>query len=390
MEPGTPALPAARTGPTRRVAIWAIAFAIIVAYATISLVALDAVEWIIALAPGICSLALVGALLTDHAPTNRIGPLLSAASVLLVVSAALNAYSRSGAVRENGLGTLPGTELADQVGSLAGEFAILIVLIGIPLIFPTGHLLSRRWRLVVWLAIFAMTLDTINTIVPSAAVGITPFGSLAALTAPVGFGAAMAAVGVRYRRGAQVERQQLKWLLATAGFATIVFPVSFLLPPGPTSDLAFFLGLFALAALPVAIGIAILRYRLYQIDRIVSRTLSYAVISIVLVGIYAAIVVALQAVLGEVVDDSPLAVAASTLVVASLFQPVRRRIQRTVDRRFDRRRYDAERTAAAFSDRLRDQMELESVGADLAAVIASSLRPRTQGLWIRTARRSDR
>jgi hypothetical protein len=206
---------------------------------------------------------------------------------------------------------------------------------------------------------------------------------VASAALPLAFGAALAALFIRYRRGSMIERQQLKWLLATAAFAAIVFPFALLLPAGPVADIAFLIGLLALFALPLSIGIAVMRYRLYDIDRLISRTIVYAAISLVLIGVYTVVVLFLQTVLGNLVGSSAFSVAVSTLVVASLFQPVRRRVQVAVDRRFDRQRYDADRTVAAFSERLRGEVDLESLVTGLDATIRSTVAPAGTGIWIR-------
>jgi hypothetical protein len=134
--------------------------------------------------------------------------------------------------------------------------------------------------------------------------------------------------------------------------------------------------------MPLAIGVAILRYRLYDIDRIVSRTLSWALISAVLLAVFGAVVVGLQAALTDVTQGETLAVAASTLVAFALFQPLRRRVQGAVDRRFDRARYDAERTAAAFAERLRDEVDLATLTGELQATVAAAVRPREAAVWL--------
>ena len=146
---------------------------------------------------------------------------------------------------------------------------------------------------------------------------------------------------------------------------------------------AFIPVLLAYAAVPAAIAVAVLRYRLYEIDRIISRTLSWATVTGVLLVVFAGLVVGLQALLSGVTQGQTLAVAASTLAAFALFQPVRRRVQRAVDRRFDRARYDSERTAAAFAERLRTEVDLEAVAGDLTGSVERALRPSTLGLWLK-------
>ena len=186
-----------------------------------------------------------------------------------------------------------------------------------------------------------------------------------------------------WRRSAGERRQQVKWL-ASGAVVTIVsaiIAVSFS-SSGPTStllDWADNLAWFGLAALPVSMGVGILRYRLYEIDRLISRTLAYAAVTALLVGVYAGLVLLSTHVLSL---NSPVAVAASTLSAAALFNPLRRRVQRFVDRRFNRARYDAELTVTAFAARLKDAVDLGSVRADLTSVVRDTLEPSHVSLWL--------
>jgi hypothetical protein len=182
-----------------------------------------------------------------------------------------------------------------------------------------------------------------------------------------------------------VQRQQVKWLLAVAGVATVAFPLAMVF--GATDswwDAAFWaIGVLAYLALPVAIGIAVLRYRLYDIDRLVSRTIGYLIVTGAMAVLFVGAVLLLQEVLAPLTSGNTVAVAASTLVVAALFQPLLRRVQRIVDRRFNRARYHAERTVAAFAAQLRDEVDLESLRADVLGVVAQTVAPAAIGLWIR-------
>ena len=184
---------------------------------------------------------------------------------------------------------------------------------------------------------------------------------------------------VRFRRSGAVERQQVKWFL----LANAAFLVTLVVAFATFNDAAFVLALVAASGIPIAAGIAILRYRLWDIDRIVSRTVSWAVISAALVAVFIAGVLALQTVLAGLTQAPTLAVAASTLFAFALFQPLRRRVQRVVDRRFDRARIDAERTAQGFGARLRDEVAIDTIAADLHTTVDRSVRPSTQGLWLR-------
>ena len=281
-------------------------------------------------------------------------------------------------------------------------YPIVIVLIGVPLVFPDGRLLSPRWRWLVILTVAAMTAVTLDGLFRPAGLGVAgdianPLGIPAlvpildalslftSLVSVVGFGGAAVSVVIRYRRAGTVERQQLKWLLAAAGVACVAFPVSIIMSDTPVSNALFLVGFFALIALPLAIGIAILRYRLYEIDRIISRTIGWAVVTGALVAVYLIAVLVLQWALGGLTNGDTIAVAVSTLVAAATFQPIRMRTQRAVDRRFDRARFDGERTAIAFAERLRSQAAIDSVATDLQSTVGVALRPASQGLWLRRA-----
>jgi hypothetical protein len=154
-------------------------------------------------------------------------------------------------------------------------------------------------------------------------------------------------------------------------------------PEAPNSLVSVLVGYAGILAMPIAIGIAVTRYRLYEIDRLISRTIGWALVTGVLVAVFAGTVLGLQAVLARVTQGETLAVAASTLIAFALFQPVRRRVQRVVDRRFDRARYDGDRTAAAFAERLREQVDLAGLESDIAGVVDNALRPTSVGVWIR-------
>jgi hypothetical protein len=187
---------------------------------------------------------------------------------------------------------------------------------------------------------------------------------------------------LNWRRSSGERRQQLKWLASGLVVGVSGLIVS-LLTGGSTAPgelLVSNIAMACIAALPVSIGLAILKYRLYDIDRLISRTLAYAVVTGLLVGVYAGLVLLATQVLSV---SSPVAVAAATLAAAALFSPLRRRVQRAVDRRFNRARYDAEVTVAAFSARLKDAVDLEAVRADLLDVVQASLEPAHVSVWVR-------
>jgi hypothetical protein len=201
-----------------------------------------------------------------------------------------------------------------------------------------------------------------------------PLFSVAALLAA-------ASLVVRYRRSRSIERQQLKWMAAAAAIVVLSWLVSGTLDWGFGIDISAILPL-ALLGLPAAAAVAVLRYRLYDLDLVVNRALVYGGLSVALAGTYIGSVLLLQLVLGSLTPDSDLAIAGSTLAAAALFRPARRRIQATVDRRFYRRRFDAARTVEAFSTRLRDEVELDAVEGELRAITAATMQPAYVSLWL--------
>lgn len=337
------------------------------------------------------SLGFVGALVATRRPRNPIGWIFWAAGLIV---------SFAGAGTEAWAGT---SVLVVWIGNAITLPTIVAVVLFVPLLFPTGGLPARSWRpLAAFMVVGLATLMLLKMFSPGplgdtgienpfaiAALGplLDALRAASGVIVVISFALAVVAPVWRYRRGGPVERQQLKWFAATTATAAISLPVSAIRIP-VISDLAWAGGLLALGLMPLAIGMAILRYRLYEIDRIISRTISYGVVTAMLVAVFATVVVGLQTVLTPFTGGDTLPVAASTLVVFALFQPLRRRVQSAVDRRFDRARYDGERTAAAFAARLRDEVDLESVVADLRAVVGASLQPGSASIWIRTRNES--
>ena len=199
----------------------------------------------------------------------------------------------------------------------------------------------------------------------------------------------MASLIVRYRRAQGIERAQLKWFAVVGIVVAPAFVVGILaggFTSGPlaiVANAAWLIGLLGLALLPVAIGLAALRYRLYEIDRVISRTISWASVTLILGSLFVAVILVAQALLAPVTQSNELAVAGSTLLVFALFQPIRRRVQRLVDRRFNRARYDSERTVAEFAARLRDEVDLEHLRTEILATVAATVEPSSVSLWLR-------
>ncbi|MGH3149087.1 MAG: hypothetical protein ACRDTR_25170, partial [Rubrobacter sp.] len=207
------------------------------------------------------------------------------------------------------------------------------------------------------------------------------------------FALAVTGLAVRLRRSRGVERQQLKWFTYSAALVGAGLATSILIPGGAAADLTFLVGLLALAGLPVAAGIAILRHRLYDIDAIVNRTLVYGSLTAMLLAVYFGGVTATQAILQtfEGQEELPqLAIVVSTLVIAALFNPLRRRVQTFVDRRFYREKYDAGRVLADFSARLRDETDLDRLDGDLLATVRETVQPAYVSLWLREPGRNER
>jgi hypothetical protein len=265
------------------------------------------------------------------------------------------------------------------------------------LLTPTGSLPSPRWRWWARLAAAAPVVMVLGSIVQPDPLAPDYHGNPLAVPAlarvlavPAVAGAAVVMVSVlvgagslvvRFRRARGTERQQLRWLAyaaaLAAGLLLVALVAAFLLA---NDNLVFMSLALGMALLPLATGAAILRYRLYDIDRIVSRTVAYGLLTVLLGGGYAGVVLGLGQLLGR---QSSLAVAGATLAVAAVFQPTRRHIQALVDRRFNRRRYDAARTIAAFSARLRQQVDLDSLTAELLAVVDQTIQPSQASLWLR-------
>jgi len=274
------------------------------------------------------------------------------------------------------------------VGSAAKDIAVVVMAacIGfILLLTPTGSLPSPRWRWWARVVAVASVVGLVSSVLgPLAIRGLAAWLPVArgvtfvvtGLAIPIG----AASLVVRFGRARGVERQQLRWLaVAAAPVAVAVAALAALVLAGNEVSLGWLVGV-CLAVLPVAIGAAVLRYRLYDLDRIISRTLAYGLLTVLLGGGYAGVALGLGQLLGR---TSSLAVAAATLAVAVVFQPARRRIQRAVDRRFNRRRYNASQTIQAFSARLRQQVDLEVLTAELLAVVEQTMQPTQVSLWLR-------
>jgi hypothetical protein len=337
--------------------------------------------------------AAVGWLVTRRQPGNPIGWLFLVTGVFMFLSTAGGDYGyyvyRLGHHLPLGAAGL----------ALAQFWGPSLLLLGADiLMFPDGRLASRWWRSALWIYAVAFALLILATCVAVAGalaahpIRVDSTGGLAAVDHPADwFGAVQGPLSVlsvglslafiarqalSWRRSSGDRRQQLKWLASGAAVTIICL----FLAASFIGGLAW----FGVAALPISIGVGILKYRLYEIDRLISRTLAYAIVTGLLVGVYAGLVLLATQVFKF---HSTVAVAASTLVAAALFNPVRRRVQHAVDRRFNRARYDAERMVAAFAARLQDAVDPRAVRADLTGVIHTALEPAHVSVWIRPGER---
>jgi len=345
--------------------------------------------------------AAVGAMIEWRRPGHMIGR-------LLMLSGPLYGFVAAGWTTADTLKPLVEPELY-RVASWA-LFVLSYPVVGliagwVPLLFPTGRLPGPRWRVPIAVLIVLSAIGL-------AAMAVRP-GRLAAeneLQNPFGIGGwpgflqpfvdaialelgallvlAAGALIIRYRRGDRIERLQIRWLVSAVAVCAIGFIMTAVahglgnISP-PIAQWTTLIAYAGILLMPLAIGMAVLRYRLYEIDRIISRTISYGVVTATLVAVYAGGILLLQAPLGAVTGGDTIAVAASTLVAAGLFQPLRRRIQAATDRRFNRARFDGERTAASFAAVLRDEVDPTRAQSALLAAVDSAIGPRGVGVWIR-------
>jgi hypothetical protein len=333
--------------------------------------------------------SLLGVVILAHRRRHRIGWLCCAIGLAQAVAGTSHQYAHYALARDPG----------GRAGAIAGWLAtwtwvpaIGLLLTFLVLLFPDGRLPSRRWRPVAWTA--AGSLAALMVLFAARAWPLrgpsllTPLsllafagrpGMIAGLVLLASAAAAAASLLVRLRRAGGVERQQLKWF----AYAAVVSTLAVMLPAS-VPVLVALPGLLALLCLPGAIAVAILRYRLYDIDRILNRTLVFGLLTAVLGLGYVGLVLVLGHLFGGMAKYPPSwAVAGATLAVAALFRPARHRIQDAVDRRFNRRRFDAVKTIEAFSARLRDEVDLDTLTSDLLTVVNQTMEPTTASLWLR-------
>jgi hypothetical protein len=343
----------------------------------------------------------VGFVVARRKPRNPLGWLMLGAVCFLLLSSDAGLYAVVDYRLRNG-----GLPFGWVAVFLQPGWAPAIALFGVVvLLFPDGWVPSPRWRWVLWayLTVAVAWVAGVFYISAGAIIGhnvhVDSGGNLLILNHPTGSAAWWAVVQtvffpllgacwlasvagqvISYRRSSGERRLQLKWLVGGSAIAAVSGVLGVWLSSSPSGLLriAGAVGIAGVLALPVCMGVAILRYRLYEIDRLISRTLAYAIVTGLLVGLYAGVVLLATQVLSF---SSPVAVAASTLAAVALFNPLRRRVQKAVDRRFNRARYDADKTLAAFAARLKDAVDLDAVRDDLTGVVLQALEPACVWVW---------
>ncbi len=365
----------------------------------------------------VLSFPLVGLAVLVRQPRNRVGWLLEVVGLSWALPGLVYAYAHYGLVIAPG--SVPGPEVAAAVNEGSWTWGILTMGVFLILLFPDGHLPSPRWRVVAWLAAAAAVLAPLaialapgaleeapvpGIVNPLAVEALEPavlvLSALSLPLVPICIVAAAVSLAQRLRRSSGIQRQQIKWLATAGGLVAALFAVA--LSTTVVAELASGgspgvqplpvrlvqeVSILSFLLLPLAIGAAILRFRLFDIDVVINRALVYGSLTAALAGLYLGSVLLLQLVLRPLTVDSDLAVAVSTLAVAAAFRPARRRIQGVVDRRFYRRRYDAALTLDAFTARLRHQVDLDAVGADLLEAVSETVQPTHATVWLAGVRR---
>jgi hypothetical protein len=341
----------------------------------------------------------VGAVVAARRPRLPIGWLLVGIGLLMALGVAAGQYAVVAVL--DAPGSLPFGSAAAWLSAwpFAAGFLLLPFLF---LLFPTGRLPGPRWRPLAWAGAVVYAANVFGVAFQPGPINPEELGPLEnplAIPALGGPGdlpariviplmllvvlASVASLLVRLRRSAGAERQQLKWFAYAAGLFGLATFVNVVASQFGADQAGLFVTTLPVVALPAAIGVAVLRHNLFDIDRVINRTLVFALLSALLGGLYLAVVFLLGRLLVPVTGDAALAVAGSTLAVAALFQPARRRIQAVVDRRFNRRRYDAARTVEGFAARLRDHVDLDALHGELLGVVDATVQPTSASLWLR-------
>ena len=346
----------------------------------------------------VVSFSVVGAIVASHRPSNPLGWIFLTVGFSEGLSVFAEPYAEYALVTEPG-SSLPGAGLMSWLGQLFWFPGFVLLFTYAPLLFPDGRLPSRRWRPVAWISAvpFAIFIPVVISLWPYRGRRafledpdqFMPGGLLGTLVTAIfplvllcGF-ACLISLVVRFWRSRGVQSQQIKWFAYAVAVILIVQVLSEYVLDGPITAL---LSLLVAPLVPTAVGIAVLRYRLYDIDIIVNRTLVYGSLTAMLVALYLGCVATAQAIFRTLTgqEEQPqLAIVVSTLVIAALFNPVRRRIQSFIDRHFYRRKYDAAKTLEAFSAKLREETDLEALNSELVGVVRETMQPTHVCLWLR-------
>jgi hypothetical protein len=345
------------------------------------------------------SFSVVGALIASQRPENPIGWIFLVVGFLQGLLNAADQYAIYALLTNPG--ALPWGAEASWLGQWIWAPGLGLILVFLPLLFPDGHPPSPRWRPVGWLGGLSIGLTVVSSMIllwpergralltgdenPSHVVHVLVDFIAIPMLFVAGLGAVIS-LFVRFRRARGHERQQIKWFASAAALSLLwIFVLDASTLSGLPEAIAVLSGLLVLPSIPIATGIAILRYRLYDIDRIINRTLVYGTLTATLVALYFGGIVVLQRMFVLLTgQQSTLAVVASTLAIAALFVPLRRRVQGFVDRRFYRRKYDARKTLEAFSTKLKNETDLESLNNDLVGVVRETMQPAHVSLWLRS------
>ena len=345
----------------------------------------------------------LGAVVASRHPSNAIGWMFCVAGIAISGAGATQLYAEYTLYTDPG--SLPAGDVAFWLSSWLFPLGLFITPIFLFLLFPTGRPSSRFWGHVLKVSVAFTILSFLSIMLTPGRIepvgfgvenpfglpgvageivkGINRFGQMAL---PIVFLMSLAAFLARRRSAKGVERQQIKWFGYSTALTVTSFAASFTsvaLGSQTGGDVAFIIGAIGLFSIPISSGLAILRYRLYDIDVVINRTLVYGALSAILAGIYIGLVFAFQSLLTPFTAESDLAIAGSTLAVAALFRPVRDRVQTFIDRRFYRKKFDAQRTLEDFSSHLRDEVELSSLSSRLTAVVSETMQPAHVSIWLR-------
>jgi hypothetical protein len=381
--------------------LWAISITLATAAAVLGL-SETAADLVMVLSVAVLGLVFgaTGAIVASRLPRNPIGWIFCVLALLFEFSVCSDAYVAYGSQAG---GFLPGRAWVGWTSQWSTNALTPALIILCFLLFPTGSLPSARWRALVWVVVGVAAVHAVSVaLAPGTLVdfpienpiGIEAAGGLRALADPSILVLviplmllSVVSLFVRLRHSSGAERQQLKWFAYAAALLVSGLVVSSVLAAieAEVSELVFFVIFIApLLGIPVAMGVAILKYRLYDIDLLINRTLVYGALTAMLALVYFGGVTLLQGVLRVLTgQESTLAVVASTLAIAALFNPLRRRVQAFVDRRFYRRKYDAARTLEGFSAKLRDETDLEALNNELVGVVRETMQPAHASLWLR-------